>query len=356
MPTANEILLDAAIDHSIDLHRYGSGVVQRMLALLNRVDKDLFEQITAALQRLPAESFTVERLDLLLADVRRLNKAAYEQLHSELQTELLGLVDTEATYQASLLKSVVPVQVAVASVSIEQVYAASLSRPMQGRLLREWASSIEADKMTRIRDALRMGFVEGETIQQMVNRIRGTKARGYDDGIIEIDRRNAASVVRTATAHTANFTRQRMYEENVSLIKGWMFVATLDSRVTVTCASLSGKVFPIGQGPTPPRHWGCRSTSTPVLKSWKDLGIDLEEMPPGTRSSMDGQVAADITFSNWLRGKDDKVQNDILGATRAKLFRANKIEVDRFTDKKGNVLTLDDLRKKHAAMFEKAGL
>lgn len=356
MITLNEKLAMEAIDASIDFTRYNNGVTKRIIALLNRADADLFAQINLALQRLPAESFTVERLDMLLQDVRRVNAAAYLQVRQALETELRDLVAYESQYQYQLFTSMLPVQVSVAAISVDQVYSAALSRPMQNRLLKEWAASIEADKMTRIRDALRMGYVEGETISQMVQRIRGTKAKGYEDGIIQIDRRNAQAVVRTATSHVSNFTRQRFYEENQSLIKGWMFLATLDSRVTITCASLSGKVFPIGQGPMPPRHFGCRSTSTPVIKSWKDLSIDLEEISASTRSSMDGQVPEDITFTNWLRGKDAKVQDDILGTTRGKLFRANKIEVDRFTDKKGKVLTLDDLRKKNAELFSKAGL
>ena len=352
----NEDLLDRAVDSSVDFTRYNNGVVRRIIALLNRVDKDLFEQLTAALDRLPAESFTVDRLDALLQSARMLNESAYTALSNELGAELKDLVSFESSYQLSLFRNVLPVQVVVAAVNVEQVYSAALARPMQGRLMSEWAKSIEADRMVRIRDALRMGYVENQTIGQMVTRLRGTRARGYEDGLLEIDRRNAAAVVRTATAHTANFTRQRFYEANSNLVKKWMFVATLDSRVTITCASLSGKVFKIGEGPQPPRHWGCRSTSAPILPSWKELGIDLEELPPSTRSSMDGQIPEDITFSRWLRGKPASVQDDILGATRGKLFRANKIEVDRFTDNKGAVLTLEQLRKKHAEMFANAGL
>ena len=85
MPTANEELLDSAISHSVDFTRYNNGVVRRIIAILNRADKDLFEQLTAALDRLPAESFTVERLDMMLQSVRRLNESAYAALQSELQ-------------------------------------------------------------------------------------------------------------------------------------------------------------------------------------------------------------------------------------------------------------------------------
>ena len=88
------------------------------------------------------------------------------------------------------------------------------------------------------------------------------------------------------------------------------------------------------------------------------LDIDLPEVvvKGRTRASKDGPVSADLTFSDWLRGQPESVQNQILGATRAKLFRANQIDVDRFTNNKGVVLSLDALRKKDAAIFKRAGL
>lgn len=356
MPTVNEELLDSAVDHAVDFTRYNNGVVRRIIAVLNRADKDLFEQLTAALDRLPAESFTVERLDMLLQSVRRLNESAYTALQSELQVELKELVSFESSYQLSLFKNVLPVQVVVAAVNVEQVYSAALARPFQSRLLSEWAKSIEADRMVRIRDALRMGYVENQTIGQMVTRLRGTRARGYEDGLLEIDRRNAAAIVRTATAHTANFTRQRFYEENESLIKGLKWVSTLDSRTSPVCRARDGQVFPVNSGPRPPAHWNCRSCMSPVTKSWRELGIDLEDLPPSTRASMNGQVPEDMTYQDWLRKQSAARQDDILGKSKGLLFRKGELPLERFVDRNGKELTLVQLREKHAEAFRKAGL
>ena len=80
MTPVNERLLDEAFHHAVDLDQYGTGVVRRMLALLNRVDADLFAQLTAALGTLDAESFTVERLEALLMSVRVMHAQAYLQL------------------------------------------------------------------------------------------------------------------------------------------------------------------------------------------------------------------------------------------------------------------------------------
>jgi SPP1 gp7 family putative phage head morphogenesis protein len=255
MATINETLLDAAVDHQIDITRYGNGVVRRMLALLNRVDPDLLAQLQGALERLPADSFTVQRLDDLLGSVRSLNGKAYEAMTDGLLAELAELADYEAAYQQQLFTSVVPVQVQVAAVASEQVYAAAMARPFQGRLLRERASNIEAARMTRIRDAIRIGYVENQTIDQMVRRVRGTRSLGYADGLLTIDRRHAEAVVRTAVSHTANYARESFFEANADLVKGLRWTATLDSRTSPVCRARDGKVYPMNSGPRPPAHW-----------------------------------------------------------------------------------------------------
>ncbi len=368
MTTVNEQLLDASISHAIDMQRYSNGVVRRLIALLNRADNDLFLQINSALSRLPAESFTVERLDLLLADVRRVNEAAYQQLRHGLESELKDLVAYESNYQMQLFQSALPVQLSVASISVEQVYSAALARPMQSRLLSEWAKGIEADKMVRIRDALRMGYVEGETISQMVQRIRGTRARGYEDGIIQTDRRNAESIVRTAISHTAGHTRDRFAEANASLIAATVWISTLDMRTTKEiCVPRDGKKYdpvthkPIGHdmpwGAGPGRaHWNCRSSSYFALKSWKSLGIDMEELPESFRSSMDGTVPESTTYIDWIKKQSAGRQDDFLGTTRGRLLRSGGLPVDRLYDQKGKWLSLDQLREKDAAAFSRAGL
>src|SRR5690606_6345294 len=114
-------------------------------------------------------------------------------------------------------------------------------RPFQGRILREWAASIEAGRMVRIRDAVRIGYVEGQAADQIIRRLRGTKAKGYADGIIEIDRRHAAAVAQSGLSHMGDATRERMYGENKGLIKALGWVSTLDSKTTPQCRIRDGK-------------------------------------------------------------------------------------------------------------------
>jgi hypothetical protein len=57
-----------------------------------------------------------------------------------------------------------------------------MAQPMQGRLLKEWASGLEASRLRRIKDAIAIGFTSGKTTDQIVREICGAKAAGYSDG------------------------------------------------------------------------------------------------------------------------------------------------------------------------------
>lgn len=244
--TVNEKLLDASIAHQIDLTYYSNNVVNRIIAILKKSDSEIVIQLQIALERLPASSFTVERLDLILAAVRSLNSQAYSELSGVINKELADLVEYEITHQKQLFDNVLPVQVSTTTVNIEQVYAAALARPFQGKLLKEFMQALETDKAVRIRDAIRMGYIEGQTISQIVQRVRGTKALLYKDGIIEINKRNAEAVVRTAIGHTAAFTKDRFLEQNNEIIKALKWHSTLDGRTSEICFIGSTAVLPIG--------------------------------------------------------------------------------------------------------------
>lgn len=92
-----------------------------------------------------------------------------------------------------------------------------------------------------------------------------------------------------------------------------------------------------------PRHWRCRSTEVPYLKTFKELGFDIEEFPKGTQWTPEGEVAGDMSFEDWLRSKPDKEVEGLLGKKRADLFLSGKLSLGDFLDMSGRPLTLDQL-------------
>jgi len=369
MPSVNDLLQDESIRHQVALQGYTTNVLHRLLAVLNRSDQRLMAELAEKLADFDPTLFSMERLESLLTSVRAMSAATYAELGEDMTKELREFVGYELSYQHQMLTEHLPVAVHVAAVNAEQVYAAAMARPFQGVLLKGAWADLDRNKMERVRKAIAQGFVEGKATDQIIRELRGTRAKGYEDGLIQRDRRDVEAVVRTAIGHTAGFTQDKVMEANADLIKALQWSATLDLRTSSMCRIRDRLLYtpdehkPIGHkvpwGAGPGRlHWRCRSGQVPVLKSFKELGIDVPEIEVGgkTRASMDGQLPADTSYADWLKKQSAKRQDEVLGPTRGRLLRDGKLSMADLYSARGELLTLDDLRKRDAEAFKRAGL
>jgi len=73
-------------------------------------------------------------------------------------------------------------------------------------------------------------------------------------------------IARTETAVLFEHGKQAEYVSSPSTT-GWLFVAVMDSRTTVTCEYMDGRRFrkDDADGVTPPLHFACRSTTEPIF-------------------------------------------------------------------------------------------
>lgn len=365
--TVNQALLEAEISHLVDLRRYSDTVVYRLIAILNRADSAIANELLTKLAGIDPSTFSMDRLESMLYSVRSINQEAFNQVGRELSNELRDFTSYEAAYRQSVMTELLPVQINVASVDVGSTYAGAMARPFQGGLLKGFLADIEAKKARLIRQSVADGFVQGKTVSQIVKEIRGTKAKGYSDGLIEITRRDAQAVVKTAISHTAGFARDAFYEANDDLIEALLWVSTIDLRTSTPCKIRDhlkyskdhkpvGHKIPWGAGPGR-LHWNCRSCSTAIVKSWEELGIPgVPEFKNDARSSMDGEVPASMDYPQWLAKQSAARQDEALGPVRGKLMREGKLSLADMYSAKGAPLTLDQMREDHAAAFWKAGL
>lgn len=356
MATVNETLQSRAIAHAVLIQRYGTGVADKIVRLLNSADQEIIERIAARLALIEERGFdtgpaTSARLNAMLEEIQALNSAIYASLATALTDELIDFSAAEADYQRKALVASIGADLSTTLPAPERLRAIVTESPMEGRLLASWADGMERGRMDRIDAAIRQGMVQGEGTDAIVRRIRGSKAAQYGDGVLDLSRRSAQAVVRTSVTHVSNVTAQATWKANDNIIKGWQFLATLDSRTTSTCGSKDGQVFPIGEGPIPPLHVNCRSISVPVTKSFRELGINADELPPGTRATMDGQVAGKTRYEDWLERQSASRQESILGVKRAEAFRSGNIKFKDLVRSDGSLLTLDQLRKLYPSLF-----
>lgn len=350
--TINEDILNASIRHMVWTERYKASEVKKIIALLNKADADLVELIAARMTRIEQRGYdlgpeTTKRLEELRKAIREDRAEAMRALYETNRDDLFAFSEYEADFQARIIEGAA----ATEAVTIEmirpaksQLHAAATKQPFQGRLLKEWYDGLAQTQAQRVSDAVRIGIVEGQTTDQIVRRIRGTRARQYQDGILEIGRRDAQSIVRTAIAHVSARAQDDLYAANDDLIKGEKWISTLDSRTSAQCRALDSRIFPVGSGPRPPLHFNCRSRRIPYLGPSSVKGM---------RASATGPVPDDMDYADWLRKQPVAVQNEVLGVKKAQLWRKGGLELDRFVDSTGKEYTLDELKRRDAEVWDR---
>src|SRR5690606_17444723 len=141
-----------------------------------------------------------------------------------------------------------------------------LERPLIGdRTLAAGWAGISNNEKEVINQIIRKGIADGKTTDQIALEVR--KGRVH-----KISRNQSKALVVTATTSVYAQADHEVYKANEKALVGWQYVSVLDSRTTNICIHRDGEIYPIGDvAHLPPAHYNCRSTTTPVVKSWDDM-------------------------------------------------------------------------------------
>lgn len=358
--SVNEEIQDRTIRHQVYLERYKASEIKRILKILNfEIIPEITDKIETQLNRIlergsDVGKTTLKRLQELEKVLKELADNMSDGLQKQIVVDLSDLTKNELEWQLKTIQQSLSYNLETVMPNPRAVVNIIKATSFAGLTMGQWFETLSNSTQRNVMAAVNRGIVEGETTAQIMQRIRGTRKLKYTDGVMQTTRRQAEAITRTTINHATNQARLEFFKENEDIIKGLKWVATLDSRTSTICAGLDGKVFPVDKGPRPPAHPNCRSTMTAVLADADELGID--ELPQGKRASIDGQVPASTTYGEWLKRQPIAVQEQVLGVSKAKLFRDGKLPIERFTDNNQNPLTLEQLRVLEKSAFEKAGI
>ena len=378
--TFNEEWQDVLIRHQVGIQMVAGGVRNEVLALLEATEEDLRQRLITSANRQAIYEY-----------VRNLRGGAWREVRVLMRDRMQELVVAEAGFVERAMTALSPVVLDLARPDESLLRRLVRFDAFQGRVLNEWVSRTAAFDTDRINQQIRIGLAAGEGNDQITRRVLGTRVLRGTDGAVQTSKQAAAALVRTATNHFGNQSRQEFYKENRSIFTHEVFRATLDARTTFICASLDGRTFPIGTGQVPPIHFNCRSTRVPVIDpigggerpavptTQRMLLREFTrqnklnpvrrraDLPHGTRGRFDtfartrkrqliGRVPARETYQGWLRRQSASFQDEVLGPTRGRLFRQGGLTLDKFVDRQGGVLTLAQLRRLDESAFRRASL
>lgn len=392
----SETIADLLTIQALQLLKLSASMQATLLKSLKALEQELIAKIAKIdVTGVKATSYQQTRLKALLKQTQQLIDETYKkQIAVNFQNELKDVVGEQSRFILDAINKAVGVDLATVALSPDLIREIARDTLIQGAKSSQWWAQQSLRLQQRFALEIRKGMLSGETIDEMIRRIRGTAAKNFKDGIMEATRREAEALVRTSVLQVSNEAYRAMYQANDDIVKGYTQLSTLDSRTTQICIAYSGKSWTLDGKPIghklpfkggPPRHWSCRSVLIPLLRSWAELsrtdairtgtekgggrptsisrffnqrlaakGFDNDEIgkiKADTRASMDGQVADSLDFSSWLRKKEGNSPGfaaQLLGPTKASLWKKGSISLEELLDFRGNPLTVKDLLRKVA--------
>lgn len=390
--TANELWFDALVRHQVFLMRISGSTRDKINKMLNDTERAMVDRIYATLtgptKMSPAR---MRKAKSLIKQLKQIRTEVWIEIDGVWKETMEGLTIQEVEQVNKMLHTVSPAELTTQLPTATKLKSLVKTLPFEGHVMASWAKKIRSDDISRISAQVRIGMVQGEGAQAIARRIIGTAKLKGRDGVTQITRRNAEAITRTAINSFSNGAREMFFDENSDLFTKEVFVATLDGRTTMVCRANDGKRFAIGVGPMPPLHFNCRSlrvaeingevvgmrpakptTDKMMLEKYtRTKGIrkvtSRSLLPHGHKGTYDqfaraemrrmtGRVPAKVTYQTWLEKQSTAFQDDVLGTTRGQLFRKGGLKLDKFVNKKGAVITLDELADTEAAAFKAAGL
>jgi SPP1 gp7 family putative phage head morphogenesis protein len=402
----------ALFRNAIDLNRYSNSVGRQVITTYNDIIIDAVNQLRTIDEL--AAPVKAARLRAILAQLKdSLNTWSGGSI-TALSTELQGLAELQSDFVTNELRKALPAgaRTAVNTVEISPQFAQSVvtTDPTQlnvvalsddlyksvygvealanqagtgtfnltaakgatitlpnGEVVSKAFRGIAVDQAERFGQVVRNGLLTGETTSDIARRLIGILQFGEEPSMINrtlkkiiaaggqstsIADNQILALVRTSINQVANAASMAVYEANQDITKKYQYVAALDTRTSAICRALDGQEFEYGKGPMPPQHFNCRSKVVAVI-DYENLGFTPP--PEGTRASKDGQVDANINYSQWLKDQPRSVQEEVLGKDKVVYF--NKLAekhgardaMAKLVRDDGSELSLNDLRNRYGA-------
>lgn len=316
--TLSQDLADLAVALKLGTDRQMDAALDRIIRAWGVAWQELVTEWEAALQELidqaddrwPSRATILRSqraLTALAHTAERLQNLA-EQTGLEVVGDLPGLLALAQDHQWRMIGAQFPLeyalnwsQVPVATRALDAIVARTT------RQITALTNPIPAEVTAVIKSTLIKGIALGEspreTAADMLHRIGDRFALG---------RVRAENIARTEMVDAYRDAARQSRHANSDVLAGWMWICALNSdRTCLSCIAMHGTVHPVDE-PGPNDHQSGRCTGAPVVKTWRELGIDMDEPDP----------LPVVTGPEWFEGLTAAQQLGLMGRKRFDAWKA----------------------------------
>jgi len=347
-------LADEILSGQLDLMRFEASIRDAVLTTLQRMQRELVAGLRAA----DLTTFNKERMQALLSQSNKVIDRYYAIVNNGFAATTAAVPEVAAASTAAAIETTAVVSTKASLPLRGFMTRLATNALIDGAVFGDWWDRQRLDTRFRFARAVRLGVAQGESTDKIVTRVAGAPRRGIT-GVLDMSRSNARALVHTSIQSMANEARVQTFRENADVIDSIVWLATLDPSTCIICGVRDGREYTMDDPPQPKghnhdwrggpgaTHWNCRCVATVKTKSFKDLGVNIDEPGRGKRTSADGLVAGNMTFEKFLNRKGKAFAEEVLGKGRAELWRAGKLSLEQLLDLSGNPMTLAQLKAKY---------
>jgi len=268
-----------------------------------------------------AQALRAARLQQALDSVSRQLVRLVEDAGATVTSDLARIVREAGQAQAAIIGSQLPADqrgqlIAWDRVESEQI-AAIVQRSTERITSQLWPISSEAD--AAIRRELVRGIASGANPRQTAARMIKNAEAGFNGGLSR-----ALNIARTETLDAHRAAAAVSQKANADVLAGWIWLTSLSGRTCPACLGMSGTEHPLTE-PGPQGHQSCRCSRMPKTKTWRELGIDLDEPK---------SVMPDA--GEWFAQQDAATQKQILGPGRYAAWKRGDYPMDKWAVRRQN--------------------
>jgi hypothetical protein len=345
MPASlNAQLADAFVEEDLQARRVEAHLRREVLALLALLQGDL----VAALKASDPTAFALLRRRkragkvFVTEEATPLITTRYAQIAGQLDTAFTRLARHQADQAQTLVNAVTGTETVTELPSArelrlrvtESLFPSASTATDASTTGAEWWIRQGEGLVTKLGDQVQVSVGLDESLTQLTQRVTGTPAQSGQDGLMAKAATDATRLLTTQTTNAVSEARVAVAEANQEQFI-LVHQSVLDSRTSTICLARDGLQYtadadhtPIGHDIPylngPPYHILCRSTMITVLK--------------------DGGAVPPDTLSAWLTRKGTAFQDQLLGPTRARMFRSGSLSPrDLISASTGAPLTLEEL-------------
>lgn len=348
----NETLLHHAIGHHVRVQRYGAGSRNEYQAILDDSHGQIVEIVANSDDVVDSQNTDSTEFEALLALLLSLIDDMKNALQVTIEDSLKQFIANEAENEVSVLEGETGLVLNTPTADALDSVVSDVA--FQGRYLSQWLDDLAHGDFQRVQAVVVSGMQRGDRAIDISKALEFEAFKTTDNML--------SNLTRTVFNGVTNWARLEVMKANADLIGMVQWHAVLDEATCPICADLDGQVFPIEEVDPPPAHPSCRCFIVAIFEGAEQLllskrhGKKFKRMKSAHRAKFTGKVPQRKKFATWLREQPVAVQEESIGPTRARLFRLGKLSISKFTDNRRHILTLDQLRKRDGAAFERAGL